>query len=80
MSKIGIIIRREYLTRVKKKSFVIMTFLGPLLFIGIMAASIWVTQADDTTSNVLVVDYSGLVTQNDSLSGQLERRFPDHFE
>ena len=32
MSKIGLIIGREYFTRVKKKSFIIMTIVGPLLF------------------------------------------------
>jgi len=32
MNKIKLIIAREYLTRVKKKSFIIMTILGPILF------------------------------------------------
>lgn len=31
MHKILLIIRREYLTRVKKRSFIIMTILGPVL-------------------------------------------------
>ncbi len=35
MGKIKIIILREYLTRVKKKSFIVMTFLGPILMAGI---------------------------------------------
>ncbi|RYG22172.1 MAG: ABC transporter permease [Chitinophagaceae bacterium] len=35
MNKILLIIRREYLSRVKKKSFIIMTFLTPLLIAGI---------------------------------------------
>lgn len=34
--KIGIIIQREYLTRVKKKSFLIITFLTPILFAALM--------------------------------------------
>ena len=34
MSKIGLIISREYLTRVKKKTFILMSFLGPLLIVG----------------------------------------------
>ena len=33
MNKILLVIQREYLTRVKKKSFIVMTFLGPLQFI-----------------------------------------------
>lgn len=36
MNKIWIIFKREYLTRVKKKSFLILTILTPLLFAGIM--------------------------------------------
>lgn len=35
MNKILLIIRREYLSRVKKKSFIIMTFLTPLIIAGI---------------------------------------------
>ncbi len=34
--KIGIIIKREYLTRVKKRSFLILTFLAPLFFAALM--------------------------------------------
>jgi ABC-2 type transport system permease protein len=34
--KIGIIIKREYLTRVKKRSFIILTFLAPLFFAALM--------------------------------------------
>ena len=34
--KLGIIIKREYLTRVKKRSFLIITFLAPLFFAALM--------------------------------------------
>lgn len=34
--KIGIIIQREYLSRVKKKSFLILTFVTPILFAALM--------------------------------------------
>ena len=40
MNKIGLVIGREYSSRVKKTSFIIMTILGPLLFAGFMAAAI----------------------------------------
>ena len=36
MSNFSIILKREYLTRVKKRSFLIITFLGPLLFAALM--------------------------------------------
>lgn len=38
MNKLGIIIKREYLTKVKKKAFLIITFLGPLFFVALMIA------------------------------------------
>ena len=34
MNKIGLIKSREYVTRVRKKSFIIMSLLGPLLIVG----------------------------------------------
>jgi len=53
MEKIFLIIKREYVSRVKKKSFLVVTFLVPLLFIamwgGIVALSI-----QDTTSKSLI--------------------------
>jgi len=79
MSRIGIIIKREYLSRVRKKSFVIMTFLGPILFVVIMAAGICVSQVDRTTHHVLVIDHSGLVSQ-EAPGNRIESRFPDRFK
>ena len=35
MNKISVIIKREYVTRVRKKSFIIMTILAPLLMAAI---------------------------------------------
>ncbi len=58
MSKIKHIIAREYLTRVRKKAFIIMTFLGPLLFAAIMIVPIWLTQLEDQTEKkIVVVEY-----------------------
>jgi ABC-2 type transport system permease protein len=62
MSKISLIIQREYLTRVKKKSFIIMTFLTPVLFAALVIVPIWLTQAmkDKEKKEIAVVDNSGL--------------------
>ncbi|MDP4827660.1 MAG: ABC transporter permease [Flavobacteriales bacterium] len=62
MNKIMLIIKREYSSRVKKKSFIIMTLLGPLLFAGLMAGAIFITQADTQESRILIVDEPGLIT------------------
>ncbi len=56
MSKIGLIIQREYLIRVKKKSFVVMTFLGPLLMAGIFVGAIFLGLSDSKEHKLLVVD------------------------
>lgn len=57
MDKILLILQREYLTRVKKKSFILMTFLGPLLMAGIGFASVYISLYDsDETYKIIVVD------------------------
>ncbi len=60
MNNIGLIIAREYLTRVKKKSFIIMTFLAPLLFVGIFALIFWLSDQGGENKNIEVLDESGL--------------------
>lgn len=59
MGKTGIIIAREYLTRVKKKSFILMTFLGPILIAGVMALIVYLALQDDRTYKILVIDDTG---------------------
>ena len=36
MHKIWLIIQREYLVRVRKKSFIVMTIIGPILMVALM--------------------------------------------
>lgn len=62
MGKISLIIKREYLTRIRKKSFIIMTILGPVLMGGLVALSIYLTlQSQDTVSLIKVIDETGTV-------------------
>jgi len=59
MNKIGLIIRREYFTRVKKRSFIIMTFLGPLLLAAIYIIPILLAlHSDNEKRTIAVVDQS----------------------
>ncbi|NIJ51930.1 ABC transporter permease [Dyadobacter arcticus] len=60
MRNIFLVIKREYLVRVKKKSFLIMTLLAPLLFVGFYAVVIWVAIGSVDTKTVQVLDESGL--------------------
>ena len=63
LSKLGIIIRREYLNKVKKKSFLIMTFLAPILFAAIcILPTIIMMCTKEETKKIGVLDRSGLVT------------------
>ena len=62
LRNIGIIISREYLTRVKKKSFLLTTFLVPVLFAAVcILPSVIMMLAKDTGKQVAVVDQSGIV-------------------
>ncbi len=59
MNKILLIIRREYLNRVTKKSFLIVTLITPLLFAGIMFLPGYLaTRENKTEQKVAVVDRS----------------------
>ena len=58
----GIVLTREYLNKVKKKSFLITTFLVPVLFAALcILPSILMMNAKEKKQNVAVVDYSGIV-------------------
>lgn len=59
MNKIWLIIKREYLTRVRKKTFILSTILTPLLFVGVFAVVIYFTIENISNQRVAVVDPSG---------------------
>lgn len=63
MNKIGLIIQREYLTRVRKKSFIVMTILGPVLMAALFIVPVWMAMNDEDESNILVIDDSFLFTE-----------------
>ena len=61
MNKSLIILKREYLTRIRKKSFIIMTFLFPVLMVSIMAVPTWLMSRESTDERIIAVfDESGL--------------------
>lgn len=63
MDKILLILKREYLTRVKKKSFLIMTILGPLLMASAVVIRVWLSMVPEETKKVVVVDETQIFTQ-----------------
>lgn len=59
MHTIFLIIKREYLVRVRKRSFLVMTILGPLLIFGFYAIIGWAAVSSINQKKVAVVDESG---------------------
>ncbi|WP_346316343.1 ABC transporter permease [Chitinophaga sp. YIM B06452] len=76
MNKIWIIIKREYLTRVKKKSFIVTTLLLPLLFVGMLVVPILIADGTDN-ENVAVVDESKIFTGKIADEDNLHYKFVD---
>ena len=61
MNKIFYIIQREYITRVSKRTFWILTFLIPLLYLGLIGITVYVqTESGNELQNVYVLDQSHL--------------------
>ena len=59
MSKIGLIIEREFAERVRKKSFIVSTLLTPLFMIAMMVLpSVMMFKGNSDTKNVVVIDNS----------------------
>ena len=59
MNKIGLIIKREYMTRVRKRSFLILTFLGPILMAAIYIIPIMLAlNSSNENMRIAVVDES----------------------
>ena len=54
MDKIWLIIKREYLVRIRKKSFIVMTLLGPLLMLLVMFLPIYLTNQTQTERTVAI--------------------------
>jgi ABC-2 type transport system permease protein len=66
MNKTFLIIKREFLVRVKKKSFIIMTLLAPILMAGLIMAPVLLTDNDNHKRLIAVYE------DNSSYSNKLE--------
>ncbi len=55
MNKLKLIIKREYLAKVRNKSFVIMTFLSPILMVGMIVLIAYLTKVNDNERHVITV-------------------------
>jgi ABC-2 type transport system permease protein len=59
MNKIGLIIRREYITRIRNKTFLISTFLLPIMIILFIAGTVYLGIKGKTNHHVAVLDQNG---------------------
>ncbi|MFN5627778.1 MAG: ABC transporter permease [Bacteroidota bacterium] len=69
--KILLIIQREFLSRVKKKSFLIMTILGPLLMAGVILSRFWLEMIPEEPQTIVIVDetklFNGKLIENEGV-------------
>ena len=62
MNHLPLIIKREYLTKVKNKSFIVMTILSPIIMIALIALVAYLSQLNNNkVKTISVLDESGLV-------------------
>lgn len=71
MDKLWLIIRREYINKVRNRTFVIMTFVSPLIFIGVILLIGWLTSVNSSDTRQIAIldltnnDYAELFQDND---------------
>ena len=71
MNHLPLIIKREYFTKVKNKSFILMTFLSPLLVIALLSLVGYLTSINnDTVRSIYVLDETGLLSETFKTSDQ----------
>ena len=71
MNKILLIIQREYITRVMKKSFWISSLLAPILITAIYAIPIWLAMKDKEVKKIAILDQSHLFKSVDLANKEL---------
>ncbi|MHB0754926.1 ABC transporter permease [Polaribacter sp. M15] len=66
MSKLKLIIQREFIAKVRNKSFIVMTFLSPLIMVGMGALVYFLMKKnDEKVKEIVYVDHSGLFSKED---------------
>ena len=66
MNKLTLIIHREFIAKVRNKSFIVMTFLSPLIMVGMGALIYFLMQKnDEKVKKIVYVDHSELFSKED---------------
>ncbi len=64
MNHLPLIIKREYLAKVKNKSFILMTFLSPLILVGLLSLVAYLTSVNnEKVRTIAVLDESGFLNE-----------------
>ncbi len=64
MNHLSLIIKREYLTKVRNKSFILMTVLSPIIMIALFALVAYLSQLNNSKERTIsILDESGLLTE-----------------
>lgn len=78
MNKVSLIIKREYITRVRNKRFLLVTFLMPLIFIGFIAGSVYFAASGKEETTIAIVNDPGFLKENlNNDSGNVVFAFPE---
>jgi ABC-2 type transport system permease protein len=77
MNKIWLVIKREYLTRVRNKTFILSTILLPLFFIGFIVASTYLSIKSEDKQKVAVVDENGIFKNSFKSDPSMVYEFPE---
>lgn len=77
MDKILLIIKREYLTRVRKRSFIIMSIVGPLLMASMFVIPVWLATRQGEKKTIEVIDESGYFVNELKNNPGVEFKFLD---
>src|SRR5882672_5760008 len=64
MHKIALIIKREYLTRVRKRTFIISTLLFPILYLLLIFGAGYIASKSQQNLHVAVIDSSGYFNES----------------
>ena len=76
MNKIWLVIKREYLTRVRNRTFILSTILLPLFFIGFIFASAYFSATSMEKQKVAVSDSNGIFRNNFQSTDLITYEFP----
>ena len=71
-NKIKLIIEREYMTKVRRKSFVVMTLLGPLLFVGVFAIIAFLASVNKDSKTIAIYDETSLFVNTFKSTSELD--------